>query len=146
MKAKTNPPYLYTINLLLVSLQQRFNTMPTSIGSLEPPLGNTRLQIARLVSALVLTNTHSVNVELANLGTIGVLFVSILTGLQCHLALQIYILHMQKQILLYSNKYFSIQSFIKNRAIYSCILLLVSIVFIKFGKNIGAFRMSFILH
>lgn len=53
---------------------QRFNTMPTTIGNLEPPLGNTRLQIARLVSALVLTNTHSVNVELANLGTIGILF------------------------------------------------------------------------
>lgn len=50
--------------------------MPTTIGHLEPPLGNTRLQIARLVSALVLTNTHSVNIELAHLGTIGVLFVS----------------------------------------------------------------------
>ena len=61
-------------SLLIEPPQQRFNTMPTSIGSLEPPLGNTRLQIARLVSALVLTNTHSVNVELANLGTIGVLF------------------------------------------------------------------------
>ncbi|XP_060085794.1 serine/threonine-protein phosphatase 6 regulatory subunit 3-like isoform X2 [Ylistrum balloti] len=57
----TNPP------------KQKFCTMPTSIGTLEPPLGNTRLQIARLVSALTLTNSHSVTVELANLGTMGVL-------------------------------------------------------------------------
>jgi hypothetical protein len=34
---------------------------------------------------------------------------------------------------------------IKNRAIYSCILLLVSIVFIRSGKNTGAFRMSFLI-
>ncbi|XP_076079764.1 serine/threonine-protein phosphatase 6 regulatory subunit 3-like isoform X5 [Mytilus galloprovincialis] len=61
-------------NLLVEPPQQRFTSMPTTIGTLEPPLGNTRLQIARLVSALVLTNTHSVNIELANLGTIGVLF------------------------------------------------------------------------
>ena len=75
--------------------------MPTSIGSLEPPLGNTRLQIARLVSALVLTNTHSVNVELANLGTIGVLFVSILTELQCHLAFtNLYFTHAKTNIII----------------------------------------------
>lgn len=61
-------------SLLVEPPQQRFNSMPTTIGHLEPPLGNTRLQIARLVSALVLTNTHSVNIELAHLGTIGVLF------------------------------------------------------------------------
>ncbi|XP_021342156.1 serine/threonine-protein phosphatase 6 regulatory subunit 3-like isoform X2 [Mizuhopecten yessoensis] len=60
-------------NLLLTPPKQKFCTMPTSIGTLEPPLGNTRLQIARLVSALTLTNSHSVTVELANLGTMGVL-------------------------------------------------------------------------
>lgn len=58
------------------SLQQRFETMPTTIGCLDPPLGNTRLQTVRLIAALVLTNTHTVNVELANLGTIKVLLVS----------------------------------------------------------------------
>lgn len=58
-------------------LQTRFSTMPTSIGMLEPPLGNTRLQTARLVSALVLTNSHSVIVELGNLGTLNILLVSI---------------------------------------------------------------------
>ncbi|XP_069124806.1 serine/threonine-protein phosphatase 6 regulatory subunit 3-like isoform X3 [Argopecten irradians] len=60
-------------NLLTDPPKQKFCTMPTSIGTLEPPLGNTRLQIARLVSALALTNSHSVIVELANLGTMGVL-------------------------------------------------------------------------
>lgn len=50
--------------------------MPTTIGCLDPPLGNTRLQTVRLIAALVLTNTHTVNVELANLGTIKVLLVS----------------------------------------------------------------------
>ena len=51
----------------------------------------------------------------------------------------------QYDVLLYSNKYVSIKSFIKNRAIYSCILLLVSIVFIRSGKNTDAFRMSFLI-
>lgn len=53
--------------------------MPTTIGCLDPPLGNTRLQTVRLIAALVLTNTHTVNVELANLGTIKVLLVSTCT-------------------------------------------------------------------
>jgi hypothetical protein len=49
-------------------------------------------------------------------------------------------------LFLYSNTYFSIQSFIKNRAIYSCILLLVSIIFIR--KNTGEYCPSkcIILH
>ncbi|CAE1307134.1 Serine/threonine-protein phosphatase 6 regulatory subunit 3-A,Serine/threonine-protein phosphatase 6 regulatory subunit 3-B,Serine/threonine-protein phosphatase 6 regulatory subunit 3,Serine/threonine-protein phosphatase 6 regulatory subunit 1,Serine/threonine-protein phosphatase 6 regulatory subunit 2 [Acanthosepion pharaonis] len=51
----------------------RYCAMPTTIGVLEPPLGNTRLQIAKLITALIQTNSHSVNVELANSGTIGVL-------------------------------------------------------------------------
>ncbi|XP_046551298.1 serine/threonine-protein phosphatase 6 regulatory subunit 3-like isoform X1 [Haliotis rubra] len=59
--------------LLLEPPKQRFCAMPTTCGTLEPPLGNTRLQIAKLVTALVSTNTHSVNVELANLGTTRIL-------------------------------------------------------------------------
>lgn len=50
--------------------------MPTTIGILEPPLGNTRLQITKLITALIQTNSHEVNVELANSGTIGVMLVS----------------------------------------------------------------------
>lgn len=60
-------------SLLVEPPKQRFETMPTTIGCLDPPLGNTRLQTVRLIAALVLTNTHTVNVELANLGTIKVL-------------------------------------------------------------------------
>ena len=59
----------------VVTLQQHYSNMPTTLGALAPPLGNTRLQIARMVATLVLTNTHSVNVELANLGTISTLLV-----------------------------------------------------------------------
>ncbi|XP_022292319.2 serine/threonine-protein phosphatase 6 regulatory subunit 3-like isoform X3 [Crassostrea virginica] len=60
-------------SLLVEPPKQRFETMPTTVGCLDPPLGNTRLQTVRLIAALVLTNTHTVNVELANLGTIKVL-------------------------------------------------------------------------
>lgn len=52
--------------------------MPTSVGTLDPPLGNTRLQVAKLVTALVGANMHEVNVELASLGTIQTLLVSFL--------------------------------------------------------------------
>ncbi|XP_041355125.1 serine/threonine-protein phosphatase 6 regulatory subunit 3-like isoform X2 [Gigantopelta aegis] len=60
-------------NLLLDPPKQHFSTMPTTFGTLDPPLGNTRLQIARLITALLSTNTHSVNVELAHLGTVSIL-------------------------------------------------------------------------
>lgn len=49
--------------------------MRTTVGTLDPPLGNTRLQVARLISALVATNNPAVNQELANLGTLEVLLV-----------------------------------------------------------------------
>ncbi|KAJ9574671.1 hypothetical protein L9F63_008203, partial [Diploptera punctata] len=45
----------------------------TTAGTLDPPLGNTRLQVAKLIAALVATNNPDVNKELANLGTIEVL-------------------------------------------------------------------------
>ncbi|XP_061176457.1 serine/threonine-protein phosphatase 6 regulatory subunit 3-like isoform X1 [Saccostrea echinata] len=60
-------------SLLVEPPKQRFETMPTTVGNLDPPLGNTRLQTVRLIAAVVLTNTHTVNVELANLGTTKVL-------------------------------------------------------------------------
>ncbi|XP_013094517.2 serine/threonine-protein phosphatase 6 regulatory subunit 3-like isoform X4 [Biomphalaria glabrata] len=52
---------------------QRYSVMPTSVGVLEPPLGNTRLQVSKLVTALVGANMHDVNVELTSLGTIQTL-------------------------------------------------------------------------
>ncbi|XP_041452558.1 serine/threonine-protein phosphatase 6 regulatory subunit 3-like isoform X1 [Lytechinus variegatus] len=44
--------------------------MSTTVGKLEPPLGNVRLQISKLVSSLLITNTAAINAELARLGTI----------------------------------------------------------------------------
>ncbi|CAH1799356.1 unnamed protein product [Owenia fusiformis] len=60
-------------NLLVDPPKQHYSAMPTTIGTLDPPLGNTRLQIARLVNSLIQTNTHAINTELANLGTLNVL-------------------------------------------------------------------------
>ncbi|KAL5010453.1 hypothetical protein ScPMuIL_012758 [Solemya velum] len=65
-------PRLKDLHNLLLN-PPRYNAMPTTVGTLDPPLGNTRLQITRLLSALLLTNTHTINVELANLGTTGIL-------------------------------------------------------------------------
>ncbi|XP_014676902.1 PREDICTED: serine/threonine-protein phosphatase 6 regulatory subunit 3-like isoform X2 [Priapulus caudatus] len=45
--------------------------MTTTVGVLDPPLGATRLQVAKLVPMLLLTNTHALNTELANLGTLS---------------------------------------------------------------------------
>ncbi|XP_069705190.1 serine/threonine-protein phosphatase 6 regulatory subunit 3 isoform X2 [Periplaneta americana] len=45
----------------------------TTAGTLDPPFGNTRLQVAKLFAALVATNNAEINRELANLGTIEVL-------------------------------------------------------------------------
>jgi hypothetical protein len=50
----------------------------TTVGSLDPPLGNTRLHVAKLFAALVATNSADVNKELANLGTTEVLLVRFL--------------------------------------------------------------------
>jgi serine/threonine-protein phosphatase 6 regulatory subunit 3 len=47
----------------------------TTVGALDPPLGNTRLQVAKLIAALLATNNADVNKELANLGTTEVLLV-----------------------------------------------------------------------
>ena len=56
--------------------------MPTTVGKLEPPFGGTRLQVAKLVAALLVTNTHDINAELARLGTIKSLWVSLVDSLQ----------------------------------------------------------------
>ncbi len=54
--------------------------MPTTQGPLDPPLGNARLQVARLLSSLLNTNTHSLNVVIESLGTLNVLLVRLLKG------------------------------------------------------------------
>ncbi|XP_053318595.1 serine/threonine-protein phosphatase 6 regulatory subunit 2 isoform X2 [Spea bombifrons] len=45
----------------------------TTIGVLEEPLGNARLHITRLIAALLHTNTSSINQELCHLGTMDLL-------------------------------------------------------------------------
>ncbi|CAL1543575.1 unnamed protein product [Lymnaea stagnalis] len=60
-------------DLLVNPPKQRYSCMPTSVGILDPPLGNTRLQVAKLVTALVSANMHQVNLELTSLGTIQTL-------------------------------------------------------------------------
>ena len=51
--------------------------MLTTVGTLDPPLGKVRLHVAWLISSVVATNTHFVNCELTELGTVNVLLVSI---------------------------------------------------------------------
>ena len=49
--------------------------VPTTCGRLDPPLGGTRLQLARLTTALLAANRHPVNCRLAQLGTVDLLLV-----------------------------------------------------------------------
>lgn len=53
--------------------KQYYSPMITTVGTLNPPFGNTRLQITRLITLLLFTRMHKINVELANLGTLGLL-------------------------------------------------------------------------
>nr|XP_022915839.1 serine/threonine-protein phosphatase 6 regulatory subunit 3 isoform X1 [Onthophagus taurus] len=45
----------------------------TTLGTLDPPLGNTRLQVTKLIAAIVLSNNAELLQELATLGTMEVL-------------------------------------------------------------------------
>ena len=49
--------------------------MLTTVGTLDPPLGNARLQASKLIAAILATNSDTINAELANLGTLQVLWV-----------------------------------------------------------------------
>lgn len=48
--------------------------MLTTVGTLDPPLGNARLQASKLIAAILATNSDTINAELANLGTLQVLW------------------------------------------------------------------------
>ncbi len=50
--------------------------MTTTVGKLEPPFGKTRLQVMKMFSAILLTNSDDVNEELAKLGTLQAMWVS----------------------------------------------------------------------
>lgn len=60
---------------IVFCLWQRSSIL-TTIGVLEEPLGNARLHGARLIAALLHTNTAAVNQELCRLNTLGLLLVS----------------------------------------------------------------------
>jgi len=57
-------------------VQQHYMPMPTTVGSVAVPLGQTRLQIARLIAMMIMTGQDCVIVELANVGTLSVLLVT----------------------------------------------------------------------
>ena len=86
----TIPPFVLWSLILIFSPHFR-NTqraaMCTTVGKLEPPLGNVRLQISKLVSSLLITNTAAINAELARLGTIKKLLVRASLILVCAFSL-----------------------------------------------------------
>ncbi|XP_067902514.1 serine/threonine-protein phosphatase 6 regulatory subunit 3 isoform X3 [Heterodontus francisci] len=49
------------------------SAMKTTWGVLDTPVGNTRLNVVRLVASLLQTNTHSINAEFVELNTMDVL-------------------------------------------------------------------------
>ncbi|XP_075230197.1 phosphatase 6 regulatory subunit 1-like protein fmt isoform X2 [Lycorma delicatula] len=65
-------PYLPKLHDLLLNPPKKPPVKMTS-GAVDPPLGNTRLHVAKLLSALVATHNPDVNSKLSELGTIGVL-------------------------------------------------------------------------
>ncbi|XP_054426435.1 serine/threonine-protein phosphatase 6 regulatory subunit 2 isoform X2 [Pteronotus mesoamericanus] len=65
-------PRLKDFHQLLLHPPKR-RAVLTTIGVLEEPLGNARLQGARLVAALLHTDTPSINRELCRLSTLGLL-------------------------------------------------------------------------
>lgn len=62
---------------LTVSFFPQMKPMLTTVGTLDPPLGNARLQASKLIAAILATNSDTINTELANLGTLQVLWVCI---------------------------------------------------------------------
>uniref|UniRef100_A0A672FGX5 Protein phosphatase 6, regulatory subunit 3 n=1 Tax=Salarias fasciatus TaxID=181472 RepID=A0A672FGX5_SALFA len=63
-------PRLKDFHQLLLEPPKK-NVMKTTWGVLDPPVGNTRLNVVRLVASLLQSNTHSINSELINLNTLG---------------------------------------------------------------------------
>ncbi|XP_011266913.1 serine/threonine-protein phosphatase 6 regulatory subunit 3 isoform X2 [Camponotus floridanus] len=66
-------PYLEHLHKLLLDPPYK-PAVKTTIGLLECPLGNTRLHVAKLLSALLSTENLKIHESLANLGTFQTLF------------------------------------------------------------------------
>ncbi|XP_068959064.1 serine/threonine-protein phosphatase 6 regulatory subunit 2 isoform X2 [Petaurus breviceps papuanus] len=65
-------PWLKDFHQLLLNPPKKMSIL-TTIGVLEEPLGNARLHGARLIAALLHTNTPSINQELCRLNTMNLL-------------------------------------------------------------------------
>ncbi|XP_033101963.1 serine/threonine-protein phosphatase 6 regulatory subunit 3-like isoform X3 [Anneissia japonica] len=65
-------PKLCQIHDILVD-PPKHPPMPTTTGELDPPFGNSRLQVSKLIASLLITNSPSINSELSRLGTMKVL-------------------------------------------------------------------------
>ncbi|XP_034033007.1 serine/threonine-protein phosphatase 6 regulatory subunit 3 isoform X2 [Thalassophryne amazonica] len=65
-------PRLKNFHQLLLEPPKK-NVMKTTWGVLDPPVGNTRLSVVKLVASLLQSNTHSINTELINLNTLDVI-------------------------------------------------------------------------
>ena len=67
---------LYNIvHLLYVYLLVQMKTQKSTVGVLNPPLGNTRLQTIHLITAIIEANDVQMNQELLRLNTLSVLLV-----------------------------------------------------------------------
>lgn len=64
--------HLGDFHKLLDTPPQR-DPMHCTFGELNPPLGNTRLHVGKLLSAILITNTHNINVQLSELQIFNVL-------------------------------------------------------------------------
>ncbi|XP_048886579.1 serine/threonine-protein phosphatase 6 regulatory subunit 3-like isoform X2 [Brienomyrus brachyistius] len=65
-------PRLKDFHQLLLEPPEK-NVLKTTWGVLDPPVGNARLHVVRLVASLLQTNTHTINLELIDLNTVGVI-------------------------------------------------------------------------
>uniref|UniRef100_A0A8B9JEV1 Protein phosphatase 6, regulatory subunit 3 n=1 Tax=Astyanax mexicanus TaxID=7994 RepID=A0A8B9JEV1_ASTMX len=65
-------PRLKDFHQLLLEPPKK-TVLKTTWGVLDPPVGNTRLNVVRLVASLLQTNTHIINQELINLNMLGVI-------------------------------------------------------------------------
>lgn len=72
----SSPSCLFTeLDLIRKLLLPQKSVMKTTWGVLDPPVGNTRLNVIRLISSLLQTNTSSINEDLMELNSIGVILV-----------------------------------------------------------------------
>ncbi|KAK2838308.1 hypothetical protein Q7C36_013122 [Tachysurus vachellii] len=65
-------PRLKDFHQLLLDPPKK-TVLKTTWGVLDPPVGNTRLNVVRLVASLLQTNTHLINQELINLNMLGII-------------------------------------------------------------------------